>query len=84
MPKRKLCVAGDFSVSETERQQPNARDLCRAMFVEGARVLGFSLEARISLKAQEQILEAAQILADELATLLQMQREKRVPYLTRN
>ncbi len=54
------------------------------MFVEGARVLGFSLEARISLKAQEQILEAAQILADELATLLQMQREKRVPYLTRN
>ncbi len=54
------------------------------MFVEGARLLGFSLDARISIRAQEQIMEAAQVLADELATLLELQREKKVPFLTRN
>gem|GEM_PF-6960568 len=49
--------------------------LCRAMFIEGARVLGFALEARIPIDAQEKILQAADLLAQKLAVLIDIQRD---------
>jgi hypothetical protein len=49
--------------------------LCRAMFIEGARVLGFALEARIPIDAQERIQQAADLLAQKLAVLIDIQRD---------
>jgi hypothetical protein len=40
------------------------------MFIEGARVLGFTLDAPISSDAQEKILRAANFLGEKLAILL--------------
>lgn len=48
----------------------SAGDLCKAMFIEGARVLGFSLDAPIPREAQERILLAAGLIANGLAALL--------------
>jgi hypothetical protein len=40
------------------------------MFIEGARVLGFTLDAPISSDAQQKILRAANFLGEKLAILL--------------
>jgi hypothetical protein len=52
---------------------PNVDDLCVAMFLEGARVLGIKSDAPMSLDAQARILEAAASLGERLAMLLEMQ-----------
>ena len=53
--------------------QPNVDDLCVAMFLEGARLLGVNADAPMSLDAQAKILEAAASLGERLAALLEMQ-----------
>jgi hypothetical protein len=57
-------------VSPDEDPSPDIADLCEAMFIEGARVLGFTLEAPISSDAQQKILRAANFLGEKLAILL--------------
>jgi hypothetical protein len=46
-------------------------ELCQAMFIEGARVLGFTGEARMPREVQEQVFLAATLVADGLGLLLQ-------------
>ena len=46
-------------------------DLCQAMFIEGARVLGFSGEAPMPREVQERVFLAATLVADGLGLLLQ-------------
>jgi len=41
------------------------------MFIEGARVLGFTVDSPISLDAQKKILQAASSLSEKLAVLLE-------------
>jgi hypothetical protein len=52
----------------------SVEDLSKAMFIEGARVLGFQAAATIPLEAQEKILLAAASIVERLPLLLQMQR----------
>jgi hypothetical protein len=60
-------------MSPIERYSPDVEDLCVAMFLEGARMLGVSSDSPMSLEAQARILEAAASLGEKLAMLLQMQ-----------
>ena len=60
----------NVSKTDTESYLHSAGDLCKAMFIEGARVLGFSLNAPIPREAQERILLAAGLIANGLAALL--------------
>ena len=46
-------------------------DLCQAMFIEGARVLGFSGEAPMPREVQERVFLAATLVADGFGLLLQ-------------
>jgi hypothetical protein len=46
-------------------------ELCEAMFIEGARVLGFAGEAPMPREVQEQVFLAATLVADGLGLLLQ-------------
>jgi hypothetical protein len=46
-------------------------DLCQAMFIEGARVLGYPTEAPMPKEVQEQVFLAATLIADGLGLLLQ-------------
>ena len=46
-------------------------DICQAMFIEGARVLGFTGEAPMPREVQEQVFLAATLVADGLGLLLQ-------------
>ena len=64
-----------LSKKDTENRLFNPGEVCKAMFIEGARVLGFTLEAPIPREAQEQILLAAGLIADGLAALLDSDRE---------
>jgi hypothetical protein len=70
-----------LETASTEENTPSVQDLCKAMFLEGARLLGFPESARLPLEAQEEIMEAAGIMAEKLALLLDMQREAREPQL---
>jgi hypothetical protein len=63
------------SVSWAEGHSPNVEDLCEAMLIEGARVLGFAFDAPLSLEAQEKILQAAYSLGERLAILLEIGSE---------
>ena len=60
----------NMSKTDSESYLHTAGDLCKAMFIEGARVLGFSLDAPIPREAQERILLAAGLIANGLAALL--------------
>jgi hypothetical protein len=60
-------------MSSAEGPSPNVEDLCVAMFLEGARVLGAKLHAPISLDDQAKILQAAHALGEKLALLLEFQ-----------
>jgi hypothetical protein len=64
---RENCV----SVSCAEGHSLGIEDLCIAMFIEGARVLGFTVDSPISLDAQRKILQAASSLSEKLAVLLE-------------
>ena len=64
---RENCV----SVSCAEGHSLGIEDLCIAMFIEGARVLGFTVDSPISLDAQKKILQAASSLSEKLAVLLE-------------
>ena len=55
-----------------EGHSPNVEDLCEAMFIEGARVLGFTLDAPITVDAQQKIVQAANFLSEKLAILLEI------------
>jgi hypothetical protein len=58
-----------------EDHSADIEDLCEAMFLEGARVLGFAFgDQPISLDAQEKIRQAANALSEKLTLLAQMQR----------
>jgi hypothetical protein len=46
-------------------------DLCQAIFIEGARVLGYTGEAPMPREVQEQVFLAATLVADGLGLLLQ-------------
>jgi hypothetical protein len=61
------------SASGADSYSPDLEDLCVAMFLEGARILGISLDAPISLDAQAKILQAANSLGEKLAILLEFQ-----------
>ena len=63
------------SKRDTENRLFDPGEVCKAMFIEGARVLGFNLEAPIPREAQEQILLAARLIADGLTALLDRDRE---------
>ena len=69
----KTMPANSISMSPGACHVPNVEDLCVAMFLEGARVLGITSDAPISLEAQARILEAAASLGEKLAFLLEMQ-----------
>jgi hypothetical protein len=60
-----------ISVSCAEGHSPDLEDLCEAMFLEGARVLGFAFNQRIPIEAQEKIQQAASSLAEKLSILLE-------------
>ena len=64
---RENCV----SVSCAEGHSLSIEDLCIAMFIEGARVLGITFDAPVSLDAQKKILQAASSLSEKLAFLLE-------------
>ncbi len=64
-----------ISVFCAEGHSPDIEDLCQAMFIEGARVLGFAFDAPLSLEAQEKILQAANFLGERLGILLEMYNE---------
>lgn len=65
---RENCV----SVSCAEGHSLGIEDSsCIAMFIEGARVLGFTVDSPISLDAQKKILQAASSLSEKLAVLLE-------------
>jgi hypothetical protein len=61
------------SMSSAEGRSANVEDLCVAMFLEGARMLGAKLNAPISLDDQAKILRAANALGEKLAFLLAFQ-----------
>ena len=60
-------------MSSAERYSTSVEDLCVAMFLEGARVLGAKMNAPISLDDQAKILEAVNALGERLAFLLEFQ-----------
>jgi hypothetical protein len=62
-----------LSMSSAERSSLQVEDLCVAMFLEGARVLGAKLNTPISLDDQAKILEAVNALSEKLAFLLEFQ-----------
>jgi hypothetical protein len=61
------------SVSCVDGHSPNIDDLCVAMFLEGARILGITFDAPISVDDQAKILQAANSLGEKLAILLECQ-----------
>jgi len=65
------------SPSCAEGLSPNVEDLCVAMFIEGARLLGIAFDGPMSLDAQEKILEAANSLSEKLAILMDIQTGER-------
>ena len=78
--------AGDEERSQTmnSRISPNLYahsdpvslgELCEAMFIEGARVLGYAGEALMPTGALEQVFLATVMIADGLGLLLQSQYE---------
>lgn len=69
----KTMRGNSISTYHDAAQSPNIDDLCVAMFLEGARVLGINSDAPMSLDAQAKILEAAASLGEKLAALLEMQ-----------
>lgn len=69
-------AVNSVSMSAAGCHLPNVDDLCVAMFLEGARVLGITSDAPISLDAQARILEAAATLGEKLAFLLEMQSDE--------
>ena len=50
-------------------------DLCQAMFIEGARVLGYAGEAPMPREVQEQVFLAVTLMADGLGLLLQTEND---------
>ena len=50
-------------------------DLCQAMFIEGARVLGFAGEASMPREVQEQVFLAVTLMADGLGLLLEAEND---------
>jgi hypothetical protein len=51
-------------------------ELCQAMFLEGARVLGFTGEAAMPREVQEQVFLAATLVADGLGLLLEAENDE--------
>ena len=50
-------------------------DLCQAMFIEGARVLGYTGEAPMPTEVQEKVFLAVTLMADGLGLLLQAEND---------
>ena len=73
-PRRERTQTVDNRIS-TKPPLPNdpvsLGELCQAMFIEGARVLGFAGEAPMPREVQEQVFLAATLVADGLGLLLQ-------------
>jgi hypothetical protein len=63
-------IQSRVSVLCTEGRSPDVEDLCEAMFIEGARILGYAFDAPIPIEAQELIQQAAASLAEKLAILV--------------
>jgi hypothetical protein len=51
-------------------------ELCQAMFIEGARLLGFAGEAPMPREVQEQVFLAATLMADGLGLLLEAENDE--------
>jgi len=73
-PRRECTQTVDNHIS-TKPPRPtdpvSLGELCQAMFIEGARVLGFAGEAPMPREVQEQVFLAATLVADGLGLLLQ-------------
>jgi hypothetical protein len=50
-------------------------DICQAMFIEGARVLGYTGEAPMPREVQEQVFLAVTLMADGLGLLLEAEND---------
>jgi hypothetical protein len=63
----------------TKPQFPNdpvsLGDICQAMFIEGARVLGYTGEAPMPREVQEQVFLAVTLMADGLGLLLEAEND---------
>jgi hypothetical protein len=68
-------IQSRISVTCEEGRAPDLEDVCEAMFIEGARVLGYSYDAPIPSEAQEMILQAASMLAEKLTVLVALKGE---------
>jgi len=64
-----------ISVSCVDGQSANIEDVCEAMFIEAARMLGIAFDEPISLEAQQKIMQAASSLSEKLAVLLEITGE---------
>lgn len=53
--------------------------LCQAMFIEGARVLGYALHSPMPREAQEKVHLAASLLVERLQSLLELQGDDSDP-----
>jgi hypothetical protein len=51
-------------------------DICQAMFLEGARVLGYTGEAPMPRDVQEQVFLAVTLMADGLGLLLEAENDE--------
>jgi hypothetical protein len=51
-------------------------DICQAMFIEGARVLGYTGEAPMPKEVQEQVFLAVTLMADGLGVLLEAENDE--------
>jgi hypothetical protein len=63
----------EVALTSAEDNSSNVAEVCRAMFIEGARVLGFTFDTPLPLDAQAQILEAASSMVEGLGILLKIQ-----------
>jgi hypothetical protein len=72
---RRECTQTVENHSSSKPNLPNdpvsLGDICQAMFIEGARVLGYTGEAPMPKEVQEQVFLAATLVADGLGLLLQ-------------
>jgi len=60
------------TIFDIQSTSPDPGYLCDAMFIAGARALGFGLNEEIPPEAQEEIIEAATVLAERLREILKM------------
>ena len=69
--RRKRTWTVENRISSKPRLPVSLGELCQAMFIEGARTLGFAGEVAMPREVLEQVFMAATLVADGLGLLLQ-------------